>query len=233
MVGRRLNLRRPIARAVSACPGAAAQAQRNAADGSGRKGQPPLPVLDIMIKVIVRRLMKLLFGFSAWNEGVLSAPGPVLLIPNHVSWFDWLFITLCLEEDWKFVVSRTSAETSWLHRKIMLNRRTFPIDATSPYAMKRMAEHLEAKGRLVLFAEGRLSRTGCLMKLFDGTGFLLHKTRAKLITCYIRGAHRLPTSPNRDKKLWFPRISVHFSEILTPPHFEHLSTAQARLRLTN
>jgi len=186
-----------------------------------------------MIKVLVRRLMKLLFGLSAWNEGVLATPGPVLLIPNHVSWFDWLFIVLCLEEDWKFVVSRTSAETSWLHRKIMLNRRTFPIDATSPYAVKRMAEHLEAKGRLVLFAEGRLSRTGCLMKLFDGTGFLLHKTRAKLITCYIRGAHRLPTSPNRDKKLWFPRISVHFSEILTPPHFEHLSTAQARLRLTN
>jgi acyl-[acyl-carrier-protein]-phospholipid O-acyltransferase/long-chain-fatty-acid--[acyl-carrier-protein] ligase len=186
-----------------------------------------------MIKVLFRRLLKLLFGFSAWNEGVLATPGPVLLIPNHVSWFDWLFIVLCLDRDWKFVVSRTSAETSWVHRKIMLNRRTFPIDATSPYAVKRMAEHLEGKGRLVLFAEGRLSRTGCLMKLFDGTGFLLHKTRAKLITCHIRGAHRLPTSPNRDKKLWFPRISVHFSDVLTPPHLEHLSTAQARVRLTN
>jgi acyl-[acyl-carrier-protein]-phospholipid O-acyltransferase/long-chain-fatty-acid--[acyl-carrier-protein] ligase len=186
-----------------------------------------------MIKVLFRRLLKAFFGYSAWNEGVLAAPGPVLLIPNHVSWLDWLFLVVCLDPDWKFVVSRASAETSWLHRKIMLNRRTFPIDATSPYAVKRMAEYLEGNGRLVLFAEGRLSRTGCLMKLFDGTGFLLHKTRAKLITCYIRGAHRLITSPNRDKKLWFPKISVHFSDVITPPHLEHLSTAQARVRLTN
>jgi hypothetical protein len=33
-----------------------------------------------------------------------------------------------------------------------------------------MAEFLKGGGRLVLFAEGRLSRTGTLMKLFDGTG---------------------------------------------------------------
>jgi acyl-[acyl-carrier-protein]-phospholipid O-acyltransferase/long-chain-fatty-acid--[acyl-carrier-protein] ligase len=188
-----------------------------------------------MIKALVRRLLRLLFGFTAWNESVLATPGPVLLVPNHVSWLDWLFLVVCLDDDWKFVVSRTSAETSWFHRKIMLNRRTFPIDTASPYAVKRMAEHLNAKGRLVLFAEGRLSRTGCLMKIFDGTGFLLHKTGAKVITCFLRGAHRLPTSPNRDDKFWFPlpRVSAHFSAVTTPPRLEHLSTAQARHRLTN
>ncbi len=186
-----------------------------------------------MIKALTRRLLRLLFGFTAWNEAVLATPGPVLLVPNHVSWLDWLFIGICLEPDWKFVVSRTSAETSWLHRKIMLNRRTFPIDTTSPYAVKRMAEYLQANGRLVLFAEGRLSRTGCLMKLFDGTGFLLHKTGAKVITCHLRGAQRIHTSPNREDKLWFPRVSVHFGEPLTPPHLGHLSTAQARQKLTS
>ena len=40
----------------------------------------------------------------------------------------------------------------------------------------------------MLFPEGRLSCTGSLMKLFDGTGFLIFKTRAKVITAYIRGA---------------------------------------------
>jgi hypothetical protein len=40
----------------------------------------------------------------------------------------------------------------------MINRRTFPIEVTSPYAVKRMAEFLEKGGRLVLFPEGRLSR---------------------------------------------------------------------------
>ena len=112
----------------------------------------------------------------------------------------------------------------------MLNSRTFPIDTNSPYAVKRMAEHLQANGRLVLFAEGRLSRTSTLMKLFDGTGFLLHKTGAKVITCYLRGAFRLPASPNPAPKKWFPTITAHFSEVLIAAKnkWNNASTAQAR-----
>jgi acyl-[acyl-carrier-protein]-phospholipid O-acyltransferase/long-chain-fatty-acid--[acyl-carrier-protein] ligase len=185
------------------------------------------------MRIFIRWLLRVLYGFQAHNEAVLRTPGPVLLIPNHTSWLDWLFLVVCLDRDWKFVVSSVSAETSWLHRKIMINRRTFPIDTLSPYAVKRMAEHLQANGRLVLFAEGRLSRTGCLMKLFDGTGFLLHKTGAKVITCHLRGAHRLPCSPNQDQKKWFPRVEVFFSDVHVPPRLEHLTTAQSRTQLTN
>ena len=186
-----------------------------------------------MIKFFFRWLVRVLFGFRAYNTSVLKTPGPVLLIPNHTSWIDWLFLVVCLDPDWRFVVSSTSAETSWLHRKIMINDRSFPVETNSPYAAKRMAEYLQKNGRLVLFAEGRLSRTGCLMKLFDGTGFLLHKTNAKVITCFLRGAHRLPYSPNKDRKRWCAKVTAHFSEVLTPPHLEHLSTTQSRTILTN
>lgn len=185
------------------------------------------------MKATLRLLLRCLFRFRAYGEAALATPGPVLLIPNHVSWFDWLFLGACLEDDWKFVVSRAVSETSWLHRKLMINRRSFPLDTTSPYAVKRMAEYLEGKGRLVLFAEGRISRTGCLMKLFDGTGFLLHKVGAKVITCYLRGAHRLPFSPNPNAKRWFPTVTAHFSEALTPPRLANVSTTQGRTQLTN
>jgi acyl-[acyl-carrier-protein]-phospholipid O-acyltransferase/long-chain-fatty-acid--[acyl-carrier-protein] ligase len=96
-----------------------------------------------------------------------------------------------------------------------------------------MAEYLQAGGRLVLFAEGRLSRTGSLMKLFDGTGFLLHKTRAKVITCYLRGVEQQRLTLHKNFKQWFPRVTAHFSDALTPPHLEHASNAQARNTLTN
>ncbi|HTD67111.1 MAG TPA: AMP-binding protein [Candidatus Limnocylindria bacterium] len=184
------------------------------------------------MKAILRFLVRLLFHFRAYNEEVLKTPGPVLLLPNHVSWFDWLFLLICTDEDWKCVVSERTAQTSWFHRKVMINRRTFPIDTDSPYAVKHMAEFLEKGGRLALFPEGRLSRTGTLMKLFDGTGFLLHKTEAKVITCYLRGAHRLPLSPNPNRKKWFPTITAHFSEVLVPPHVERMSTAKARALFT-
>jgi acyl-[acyl-carrier-protein]-phospholipid O-acyltransferase/long-chain-fatty-acid--[acyl-carrier-protein] ligase len=186
-----------------------------------------------MLKFLIRWLVRLLFGFRAYNEAAARTAGPVLLLPNHVSWWDWVLIGVCLEDDWRFVTSSATAKLSWVHRRIMVNRRTFPVDMNSPYAVKHMAEYLQRGGRLVLFPEGRLSRTGSLMKLFDGTGFLLARTRAKVITAYMRGAYRLPFSPNPNRKQWFPRVSVHFSSVLTPPDPGHSGVAGARMRLTD
>src|SRR4051812_43819681 len=114
----------------------------------------------------------------------------------------------------------------------MVNRHTLPVDTNSPYAVKRMAEFLKGGGRLVLFAEGRLSRTGTLMKLFDGTGFLIFKTQAKVITAYLRGAGRLPLSPNPGWKKYLAPVTVHFGPVLTPPQLTDISTARARALLT-
>ena len=129
-----------------------------------------------------RLLLRLLFRFKAFNEAVLQTPGPVLLLPNHLSWFDWIFLGVCLESDWRFVASSTTAQFSFLHRWIMINRRTYPIDPLSPYAAKHLAGYLQTGGRLVLFPEGRMSQTGSLMKLFDGAGFLLHRSDTRVIT---------------------------------------------------
>ena len=178
-------------------------------------------------------LLRMLYRFRAHNTAVLATPGPVLLLPNHVSWWDWLLIGVCLEDDWRFVTSSTAAELSWFHRRIMVNRRTFPVDMTSPFAVKHMAEYLQKDGRLVLFPEGRLSTTGSLMKLFDGTGFLIFKTRARVITAYIRGGQRLPFSRSPGSKQRFPLLSVHFSDLLAPPALGQASATAARARLTD
>lgn len=169
------------------------------------------------MKSFLRLLVRFFYRFEAHGTEVLATPGPVLLLPNHTSWLDWLFLAVLLDDDWRFVTSSTTAETSWVHKKMMVNGRTFPVDTASPYAVKRMAEHLAGGGRLVLFAEGRISLTGSLMKLFDGTGFLVHKTGAKVITAYLRGANRLPWVRHKGWTRWFPTVTAHFSEVLTAP----------------
>ena len=113
-----------------------------------------------MIKLFFRWLVRVLYGFHAYNEGVLKTPGPVLLIPNHTSWLDWLFVGLCLDRDWKFVVSSTSAETSWLHRKIMINRRTFPIDTTSPTTANVYSCTVDETGKLAISPADRVVAMG-------------------------------------------------------------------------
>lgn len=183
------------------------------------------------MKTLLRLFVRLCFRFRAFNPEVLTTPGPVLLVPNHVSWLDWLFLAVVLDDDWKFVTSAAAARTSWLHRRIMVNRRTFPVDNTSPYAVRDMAACLAGGGRLVLFAEGQISFTGSLMKIYDGTGFLIRKTGAKVITCYLRGANRVRFVRHRGWRRWFPRVSAHFSPVLTAPAFAAMSHTEARQRL--
>ena len=184
------------------------------------------------MRTLLRFILRMLFGFRAFNKEVLNTPGPVLLLPNHTSWFDWLFLSAYLDDKWKFVTSKQAAQVSPLHRFIMINKLTFPVETESPYAVKHMAEYLQNGGKLVIFPEGRLSRTGSLMKLFDGTGFLLFKTNATAITCYLRGAQHLPSSPNPNQRKWFPRVSAHFSELTTAPKLGDVSTSVAREKLT-
>lgn len=186
-----------------------------------------------IMKRFLRILLRLLFGFRAYGAESLRAKGPVLLVPNHVSWLDWLFLGVLLDEDWKFVVSSVVADTSPLHRILMRNGRTFPIDPASPYATRHMAEHLKRGGRLVLFAEGQITFTGSLMKLFDGSGFLLAKTPARVVTCYLRGAGRLRWSRNPGKRFWFPKVSAHFSAVQDPVRSPHVSGARQRTMLTD
>ncbi len=181
---------------------------------------------------LLRLLLRLLFRFRVEGAASLRGPGPMLLIPNHVSWLDWLFLLAVLEDDWKFVASSTTAETSWFHRKFMINSRTFPVDPTSPYAVRDMAAYLEKGGRLVIFPEGRISITGALMKIYDGTSFLIARTGARVVTCYLKGAVRAPFVRHAGWTHWLPRVSAHFSPALTAPTWPHLPHATVRHKLT-
>ena len=181
---------------------------------------------------LMRLVLRVWFRFRAYNEKAAQTEGPVLLISNHLSWIDWLFVGLCVDPEWKFVASSVPARNSKLHAWILSNPRIFLIDNQSPYAVKEMAAHLEKGGKLILFAEGRMSRTGTLQRLFEGTGFLLQKTKAKVITCRLHGAQRVLGSPHRGWTKWFPKVSAHFSDPLDPPTFEGLKPSDERARLT-
>jgi acyl-[acyl-carrier-protein]-phospholipid O-acyltransferase/long-chain-fatty-acid--[acyl-carrier-protein] ligase len=95
-----------------------------------------------------------------------------------------------------------------------------------------MAEHLEKGGRLVLFAEGRITLSGSLMKIYDGTGFLIRRTNAKVITCYLRGASRVRFVRHKGWRRWFPPVSAHFGPAQAAPDFPDVSHTVARAKVT-
>ena len=181
---------------------------------------------------LLRLLSKLFFRYRVFGADALSSPGPMVLCPNHTSWLDWLFVLLPLGKEWKFVASSTTAESTWIHRKMMVNSRTFPVDNNSSYAVRTMADYLAAGGKLVIFPEGRISATGTLMRIYDGTAFLVNHSGAKVVTCYLRNASRVKWVRHKGWTQWFPRVSVHFSPPMTAPKFDHLPHTIARQKVT-
>jgi len=186
-----------------------------------------------MLRLTVRFLLRILFRYRAYNTDSLNTQGPVIMIPNHVSWIDWLLLGAVLNDDWKFVTSSVVANQNFLFRLVMTGKRCFPVDVASPYAVRRMAEYLKSGGRLVLFAEGRITSSGTLGKLYDGTGFLVSNTRAKIVLAYLRGAERSIFATQTGWKKFFSEITVHFSSVLIPPEFGKISSQIARRKYTD
>ena len=48
------------------------------------------------MKTLCLWLVRLWFRCRHSNVDVLKTPGPVLLLPNHVSWLDWMFLLAVL-----------------------------------------------------------------------------------------------------------------------------------------
>ena len=61
-------------------------------------------------------------------------------------------------------------------------------DVQSPYAVKRMVEAVRDHGRkLMIFPEGRMTRTGALMKIYEGAALVADKSHAKIVPISIEG----------------------------------------------
>ena len=186
----------------------------------------------LFVRWLLRKIFRLWFGLKVFHEEVLQTPGPLVLAANHVSVWDWFLLYAVLGPEWKFVISRTNDESQWFARWILGRGRTLEVDTTSAHGAKAVGEYLRRGGRLVIFPEGRVSRTGSLMKFYEGIGFLLHQTGAYLVPCYIWGADRSLGSPSPNRKRWRPRVTIHFGQLCRPPREKAFRGARGRERLT-
>jgi acyl-[acyl-carrier-protein]-phospholipid O-acyltransferase/long-chain-fatty-acid--[acyl-carrier-protein] ligase len=107
-----------------------------------------------------------------------------IYIANHISFWDPVLITGLLPSDVCFVVNtQIAAKYAWA----LKGKNYVPIDQFNPYSIRKLVQLVRQGTSICIFPEGRISVTGALMKMYDGTGFLALRTGAKIIPLWFEG----------------------------------------------
>ncbi len=165
-------------------------------------------------------------------EHYKQAGDRVVIVSNHQSYADAALIAACLPDSPSFAIDVAQSRKWWV-RPFLAAVETFPVDTLNPYSVKRMIEAVRDDGRkLMIFPEGRLTRTGALMKVYEGAGLVAAKAHARIVPVSIQGLQFTPFSRMRGKQRlrWFPRITVTIlpSVDLSGSDMENLSPRKRR-----
>ncbi len=158
-----------------------------------------------------RRLGEWLFRPKVTGLDQLPREGPVLLLPNHISYGDAALIQTASPRHVRFVVYEpwyNQAGFRWLMRLM----RTIPImPGRSENGLKATIEALEAGHVVCLFPEGSISRVGHLLDLKRGFVRIAAATGCPVLPVHIDGLKRLGVPRKRGE------VTVKFRQLLTAP----------------
>jgi acyl-[acyl-carrier-protein]-phospholipid O-acyltransferase/long-chain-fatty-acid--[acyl-carrier-protein] ligase len=163
-----------------------------------------------MLKKILHALLTLLFRIEVKGLEHYDAAGKrVLIISNHTSFLDPLFLGVFLPDDITFAIN-THISRSPLIKPFLRLSKVFVLDPTQPLSLKSLIQHLKTDKKTVIFPEGRITVTGSLMKIYAGTGMVADRADAMILPIRIDGAEFTPFS--RLKKIvrirLFPKITI-------------------------
>ncbi len=167
---------------------------------------------ESVLQTVVRLVLRIIFRVRVRGLEHFPASGPRLVIANHTSWLDAALLSAFLPEAPVFAVDTRIARLRWV-RPFLKWTTSYSIDPAHPLSLKTLCSAVEQGGIVAIFPEGRLSTTGGLMKVYDGAGFIAHRTRAKIVTIHIDGAHLsvFTRLASKYKRRWFPRITLTIS----------------------
>ena len=142
-----------------------------------------------MFKTLLRIVLKAVFRVKLIGDVSTFVNTRTLVVANHESFLDGLLLGLMMPVDAIFVVHSQVAKHPFMGPLL----RFIPhlaVDSTSPLAIKQIVKLVETGQPVVIFPEGRITKTGSLMKVYDGAAFVAAKTGATVVPVRIDGAAR-------------------------------------------
>jgi len=181
-----------------------------------------------MLKQILKAVIRCVLRIKVTSLPDITRFQRTLVVANHASFLDGLVLALFLPFDATFVV-HTEIKAHWLYRHLLKFVPHLAVAPNNPLAMKQVMKLIESGKPVVIFPEGRITRTGSLMKVYEGSAYIAAKTGAAVVPVRLEGF--LQTYLSRVggiyKRRLFPRLSV---SILREQYIEMPTGGLARTR---
>ena len=143
-------------------------------------------------------------------ENLPPAGTRMLIAPNHVSLIDGPLLHAMLPIEASFAVD-TGIAKAWWAKPFLKMIRHYTMDPTKPLGARDLIKLVAAGEPVVIFPEGRITVSGSLMKVYDGTAMIADKADAVVVPVRIEGAQRSHLSYLKNgeiKRAWFPKVTI-------------------------
>lgn len=183
-----------------------------------------------MLKSVLKILLQFLFRIKVVGE-YKDQNGHTIIIANHQSFLDGLILGVMLPVSPVFVVNTQISQRPLL-RWIMSLGEYLVVDPSSPMAIKAIIKLVGGGRPVVIFPEGRITTTGSLMKIYEGSAFVAAKTAATILPVIIHGGtfSALSRMHQEHPTRWFPRITLTYCQSATLQIADHLSGHDLRYK---
>jgi acyl-[acyl-carrier-protein]-phospholipid O-acyltransferase/long-chain-fatty-acid--[acyl-carrier-protein] ligase len=162
------------------------------------------------LRSVFRWYFRTFHGVTITGLQHLPHPGQRAVIAvNHQSFLDGCFVAAFLTGAPVFAVNIHTAKRWWA-RPLLAAVRYFPVDPANPFSTKTMVRAVKDGQTLVVFPEGRITKTGALMKVYEGAGMVADKAGAVIVPVRIDGLQfsLFSRTAGRLRHRLFPRLSL-------------------------
>jgi acyl-[acyl-carrier-protein]-phospholipid O-acyltransferase / long-chain-fatty-acid--[acyl-carrier-protein] ligase len=167
-----------------------------------------------MITSLIKRLIKIALKYSfrvqvLGLENYTQEHEPTLIISNHLSLLDGVFLFFFLPQDSLFLVNRLTADI-WYFKPFLFFIKMLKIDSENPIALKKAVAQIKNGSKIIVFPEGRISTLGIQMKIYPGAALIAEKSNATILPVAIEGLQYSFLSYQRDrlKQRFFPKVTI-------------------------